>query len=497
MLKAFSRRIARSSQKLVDDTRGAILPIFAMMSLVVIVVAGAGIDYGRAINDREVMANALDAAALAVAAELSTTIMTDDEIEEMLEEVFAANLSALGLSAAAVSNMDFTVNPDEGVVSVSTSISVPTYFIGLGGIGPDSIDVASSTEVNYSKFDVELALVLDVTGSMGGDIGSLKTASQELLDTLIPEGTSESDSKVRISMIPYSEGVNLGSYASTVTNGSAGSRNCVTEREGDEQFTDATYDYDDENSDFFGGGSGSSVDRYGNVSIDSVGDCSSSSKLIPLTSDRDTLEDAIDDLSTNGRTAGQTGIAWGWYTLSPNWADLWPSDSEPAPYGSGSSSDEALKFAILMTDGDFNNFYYKYTVEEEVEAEEECEWVKTTYTYTNWKGKEKTKTEWVEECEVIKEAYTVSTEYWVEEDNESGFTGTPSVRAKAYCDAMKEKNISIYSIYFDTGGSGSPEKVMEYCADDDDSFYYADSQDELINAFGNIAKKIQSIYLAK
>ncbi|MEO9904631.1 MULTISPECIES: pilus assembly protein TadG-related protein [Alphaproteobacteria] len=477
MFMVFPRQIACSLQKFADDTRGAILPIFAVMSLVVIVVAGAGIDYGRAINDREVMVNALDAAALAVAAELSTTIMSDDEIEEMLEEVFAANLDSLGLSAAAVSNMDFTVDPDEGVVSVSTSISVPTYFIGLGGIGPDYIDVAGATEVNYSKFDVELALILDVTGSMKNDIDSLQEAAQELLDTLIPDDTSDSDSKVRISIVPYSQGVNLGSYADDVTDDVAGNGNCVTERPGAERFTDAIYNYDGEDSLFFKGAGDALI--YNGYESSPWGEACPDEKLIPLTSDREVLSDAIEDLAASGGTAGQTGISWGWYTLSPNWASLWPSDSAPAEY----SDDDVLKFAIVMTDGDFNNYF------DEVETtvtEEDCNWELLQRKNGKYKWKYVcTETETTEDV-------------WTEDYNEDATISDESaVRGLKFCEQMASNNIEVFTIYFETAGSDFGEELMEQCASEDSNFYFADSQNELVNAFGNIAKKIQSIYLAK
>lgn len=449
MFMAFSRQIACTSQKFVDDTHGAILPIFAIVGLVSIVIAGAGIDYGRAVNDREIMANALDASALAVAAELSTTIMTDEEIGEMLEEVFEANLTSLGLSVTAVSNMDFTVNPDEGVVSVSTTISVPTYFIGLGGIGPDSIEVVSSTEVNYSKFDVELSMVLDVTGSMNWAIGSLREAALELVDVLVPDGVDESDAKIRIAVVPYSVGVNLGDYADDATDGE--SSKCATERTGDEQYTDASYEAEP-----IGDGSGTYRSQ----------DCSNS-LLLPLTDNRSELIKNIKALTTDGYTAGQTGIAWGWYTLSPNWAKLWPTDSKPEAY----DNDDVIKFSIIMTDGNFNTFY-----DLETWSKSQCKSAKKKGDYDG-------------SCK------SGTNDYWVE-DSSSGYNGTSSKRARELCDAMKEKDIRLYTVYFGSSSSSAGAKVMQYCASDG-AYYQATSSADLISAFGNIAKKIQSIYLAK
>ncbi len=101
--------------------------------------------------------------------------------------------------------------------------------------------------------------------------------------------------------------------------------------------------------------------------------------MIPLTSDRDELLDAIDDLDDNGGTAGQTGVVWGWNSISPNYSDVWPLASKPEPY----DNEDVLKFAIIMTDGD-NNRYYEYIGERE-----ECDWV-----YSRRHG-------WQYECETV------------------------------------------------------------------------------------------------
>ncbi|WP_417687345.1 pilus assembly protein TadG-related protein [Roseibium sp.] len=474
MIKAVFGRFSAALRKFRDDVRGAVLPYVGLLGIVMVVVAGAGIDYGRAINEREIMAHALDAAALAVASQLSTSIMSDAEIGDMLEQTFEANLSALGYKNVALDNMTFTVDPDEGVVRVSSSINVPTYFVGLAGIGPETIPVRVNTEVNYSKFDVELTLVLDVTGSMGGDMGALKDASQELLNTLIPAGTAESDSKVRISIVPYSQGVNLGLNAATVTNGTA-TGGCVTERLAPGNFTDDAYDYkvDEEDDDpavtyYFGGGSSRCP----------------LSQLQPLTANRRTLETSITGLVANGGTAGQTGIAWGWYTLSPEWANFWPAASAPEAY----TNTDVLKFAVVMTDGDFNQQY------DYVRDGEDCsggEWQTQLVWRWTWRGwRQVEERVWVQNC--------VPRYRWNETYlSRATYNDPPATRAREICDAMADEGIEIYSIYFDTGGAGFGDDLMEACASSPRNYYTADSREDLINAFGNIAKKIQSIYLAK
>ena len=80
-------------KKLLRNERGAILPIFGVLVLMMVVIGGAAIDVSRAVNAREKLSYAIDAAALAVATDLSTSVMTDDEITQAIEDSFRANLA--------------------------------------------------------------------------------------------------------------------------------------------------------------------------------------------------------------------------------------------------------------------------------------------------------------------------------------------------------------------------------------------------------------------
>jgi Flp pilus assembly protein TadG len=71
---------------------------------------------------------------------------------------------------------------------------------------------------------------------------------------------------------------------------------------------------------------------------------------VPLTEDKAALKAHVNSLVAEGGTAGHLGLAWGWYLISPDWAGIWPTASEPRAYGAQRTS----KFVILMTDGDFN-----------------------------------------------------------------------------------------------------------------------------------------------
>jgi Flp pilus assembly protein TadG len=437
---------------LLMDRKGAVLPIFGVMVILLIVIAGVAVDVSRSVNAREKLSYALDAAALSVAADLSTSVMTNDEIEEVLSDSFEANLSGAEFLDEALTNLDFEVDSDLGMISVSSSATLNNYFIDIGGymkenLGPETFAFGTNSQVSYSRYNVEMALVVDVTGSMSGEINDLKDASEAVIDILIPDGTT--DGKVKISLVPYSVGVNLGDYAETATANL--STRCATVRNGSEQFTDASY----------------TVEPIGNGSGTYRTKKCSDSEIQPLTDDRTTLMNSIDALETDGYTAGQTGIGWGWYTLAPDWGDLWPLDSAPAVY----TDDEVLKFALIMTDGDFNTHYDLETL-----TEAQCDTMNDNDDYTGT-------------CN------TGTNDYWIEK-SEWGLYGESSQRAITLCDQMKATEIEIYSVYFGTENNSDGAKVMQACATDG-NYYQASSSADLIGAFANIAKKIQQIYLSK
>lgn len=462
MMARFSHMTFRFlTLRLFRDQKAAVLPLFGLMVIMMIVIAGAAVDISRSVNAREKLSYALDAAALAVATDLSTSVMTDAEVKDALTASFQANLAGAEFLDEAIANMTFEVDSDQGIVSVASSATLNNYFIDMGGylkknLGPETFAFGTDSQVSYSRFDVELALVVDVTGSMSSsDMQTLREASTAVVNILLPEETSESDAKVRISLVPYSQGVNLGDYAEKVKGGEfhGVSGDCVTERQNYDGnnvlLTDEPYNYysgagTPPLESFFGGGSNK---------------CSSSAKMLPLTKDRDELLTAISALKDQGGTAGQTGIAWGWYTLSPNYSNVWPADSTPESY----SEEETLKFAIVMTDGK-NNRYYPY--------QQGCKWHKIS-------GK------WREYCD----------EFYEKPEGET-YNNVSSTRSRDLCAAMRDAGIEIFGVYFGTGSSSVGAKNMQSCASSG-NYYQATSSSELINAFANIAKKIQQIYISK
>lgn len=445
-----------------QDRRGAILPFLAIVIIVIIVAAGSGLDFGRAINQRQAIARGLDAAMLAVARELSVRNMSSGEIKAYLdsnyEAYFGANAEGSGIKGATVVIDAPKINTETRKIEVSASSRVPTYFIHLAGFGPDALNVSVSAQAVYPK-SVEAALVLDVTGSMGGSkIQALRTAAATFVNTLVPPDAVSTNEKVKIAVVPYASGVNIGTARATLaTKGANASRtsytDCVTERDGAQAYTDASYITASVGPGAQQAGYNSGYYKSGSNVYSSSGFVCPNAELVPLTLDPGSSSKAgtplhtISKLSASGNTAGQTGVAWGWYTLSNAWSGLWPADSKPAPY----TDERVLKYMLLMTDGDFNTYFDGPT---KVKG--------TTYD-------------------------------WIAQLN-----GTESTnRAISLCSAIKKTGIKIITVGFQIGSLANAKKVMSQCASSPADYYLAEDDAELNARFSAIANQIKTTYLSR
>jgi Flp pilus assembly protein TadG len=456
----FNAKTARM-RAFAEDRAGAILPLFAVVLVFVIVAAGAGIDFARAVNQRQSLARGLDAAMLAVARELSIRNMSEGEIRSFLDEnyaaYFGANGQGSGVSGATVTIEEPQINTQTRQIAVAASASVPTFFIGLGGLGPKKLDVSVNAQAVYPK-SVEAALVLDVTGSMGGSkIRALRDAAEAFVNTLVPPDSADANEKVRIAVIPYASGVNIGSTRATkATGGWNASRNsftyCVTERGGAQAYTDASYTTAVVGPGTVRSGNKRGYYKSGNSVRSSSGFVCPNAELVPLTLDPGSSSKSgtplhtIANLQASGNTAGQTGVAWGWYTLSSRWSGLWPSTSRPAP----ESDERVLKYMLLMTDGEFNTYFQPARI-----RGVDYDWLAHTG------GSESTN------------------------------------RAIRLCKAAKDEGIRIITVGFQIGGNSNAKKVMEECASTPSDYYLAEDDEELIERFAAIANQIKTTYLAR
>ena len=212
---------------------GNIALMFGLTSVILVGLVGTAIDTSRAVHAGNRTAAALDAAALAAAKALNTQDLTDAAIRQIAQATFDANTKN-NKDGTTFDGLTMSVNRDAGSVQLSINVQVETTFTKV--LNFDKIDVARSVTAVYKMKDVELSMMLDVSGSMSGQkIADLRLAATDVVDILIPEN---SNGKSKIGIAPYSTSVNAGAYANIVTNGN--SQGCVSERSGAAAFTDAS-----------------------------------------------------------------------------------------------------------------------------------------------------------------------------------------------------------------------------------------------------------------
>ncbi|MFO1090972.1 MAG: TadE/TadG family type IV pilus assembly protein [Hyphomicrobiales bacterium] len=362
-----------------SSTAGNVSLIFGLAIVPLIWAVGASIDYKRAADDRAQLQKALDAGALAAGALKSTDATANRQVvEKYLQSNIPPELMAK------VEGLTVTVAADGKVVADARGATDATL---LAAVGVGEIPYSVHTEVVRSKGNpLELALVLDNTGSMSGQkIKDLQSAATDLVNTVMIPNVD-----VKISVVPFAQYVNVGtgnrnqpwmsvppdSKTSTTTYQCSQVRdvlstyNCVTKpvtqtscndgvctsktvNQTTCQYTYGPYYQKCQNvtstvTQTWNGCAGSRAYPL-NVRDDTPGtpypgimNVSCPSTLTPLTSTKATVTSALSKMVATGETYIPAGLVWGWATLSPD-----APFTEAVPY----SQKTTKKAMVLMTDG--------------------------------------------------------------------------------------------------------------------------------------------------
>jgi Flp pilus assembly protein TadG len=216
-LKAFLRR-------LISDARGNVAMLFGLSLPVLILMTVGGVDIHRASTVRVNLQDALDAAALAAA---RSPYSEAEDLQRVGLASLRANLQAYPHVILREADTAFVLN-DANVIVASSRVDVKTLVASIflppyGQFMDEYLPVGAHSEVDRSSKNVEVGLVLDITGSMSGQrIVDLKAAASQLVDIVVQD--VQTPFYTRMAIIPYSMGVNLGSYANNARGTPTGSR---------------------------------------------------------------------------------------------------------------------------------------------------------------------------------------------------------------------------------------------------------------------------------
>jgi Flp pilus assembly protein TadG len=328
------------------DQRGSVAIIFGFSLFALCGFIGLAVDASRAYSVASRTQAVLDSASLAAAKVLDVAGATDADVIAKATAFYAANLAGQKDVTAVFENLEVTPLRGSQTVSVRVDVVVPALFAGV--VGFDAFRFKRESLVNYRTKGVELAMVLDITGSMAGSkIAAMKKAAKGAVTKLLDNSSGIINTN-RVALAPFSASVNVGSFRAQVSAGpSYANDNCVIERPGSAATSDEP----------LSGGTRARVmssPGYGQpgAAADARYSCPVAA-ILPLTNIESDLTAQIDSYSADGATAGHIGMAWGWNLISPNFGSVFSGSHTPAQY----TDITTIKSVVIMTDGLFNTSY--------------------------------------------------------------------------------------------------------------------------------------------
>ncbi|MDP2355996.1 MAG: pilus assembly protein TadG-related protein [Beijerinckiaceae bacterium] len=418
-------------RRFAKDEKGSIGAIMMLGSLTMVGAISVSLDYSRMNGARSSLSAATDASALAAAQAPEANRQT------IAREVFDANYrdSADLTSFEAIS---FKRGNDE-VMSVKATASVKMTL--SQAIGYSSAPVGATSEVVVGNdADLQIALVLDVTGSMSGTrLTDLKASASNMVNTLFSR--LQRANQVKIAVVPFSEYVNIGMdnrNAGWVSN--AADYTTTAESCGWVKVKSQTiWQCKDVVTEFKWSGCVGSRDyplnvrdeNYGNKAVPAVHNVNCTTAMLPLTAIKTNVLDRINGLAATGNTYIPAGAMWGWAALSPGEPFNEPTDPQR----------DTKRYLVLMTDGENT--------------------ISPSYPYHN-----------------------------------SGSVATANTLTAEVCANVKAAGIQVFSIAFQVTTS-SVKTLLTNCASSSDRFFDATSATQLSDAFDAIARQMTNLRIAK
>ena len=356
-------------------TRGNVALMAALAAIPLIGAAGVAVDLAQKNSAEARLQAVVDAAILAGASHSSDK---PSDIENAIKIAARANNKDSHIDLGKSLKIHLS---NDGTLRVEASGKHPTTLSSL--LGVKEMPIHAMAEARRSQSGAEIALVLDVTGSMAGTkIDALKAAARDFVTETTKANSNRPDS-VKLSIVPYNKYVNVGlanrnaswidvpadSTEDVCANWttSTNPRNCRMEtvtftQDGVSQTQQQEICDYDQVSEYkclpvtksWNGCVGSREHPW-NVRDDRPGiripglmehQANCPNEITPLTSNTAQLINNIKALPAWGDTYIPAGLIWGWRTLSNS-----------APYSEGLSDAEARqknvnKHVVLMTDGE-------------------------------------------------------------------------------------------------------------------------------------------------
>ncbi|MEP4037267.1 MULTISPECIES: pilus assembly protein TadG-related protein [unclassified Pseudophaeobacter] len=501
-----------------DDDGAMTYPTIAFL-LMMLGIGGIGVDFMRMERDRTHLQATLDRAVLA-AADLDQTLDGKLVVQDYL------NKAGLGeyYSPENVVVDDATLGRKSVSASVTSTFEAHLLKFSNGSDMP----IYAASKAEESIDNLEISLVLDVSGSMRGSrLSNLKVAAKDFIETMV---ANTEDGKMSISIVPYATQVSVSDdlMAQFNTTGVNAFANCINFDGSDFNTTamplSATYERTMHFDPWY---------RYrktplGNYHINNeVCDTENYREVLVMEKDETKLKNFIQALQAWGNTSIDIGMKWGTALLDPSTqpaiANLTTGSDVPdvfsnRPFAHNDPDADTLKIVVLMTDGQNTSQYFidspyrSGASDIYYDTRRTDEWGYSYYNayrssskkyyqrYTGrWEYDPRGGSNYAHRL-TYPELFSYTSVRWVRDYLvnrsfvEAHGNSTKNARTKAICDAAKAQGITVYTIGFEAPSNG--RAVLRDCASTDAHFYDVDGL-EIKEAFKSIATSIRQLRLTQ
>ena len=369
------RTMCESRGKCFRQSEAGSLTIFSIfIFILLLMMAGMAVDLVRHERERVKIQNTIDTAVVA-ASSLTQAMQTEAEVEALIKD----HASKAGIDPDIIS-VESQVNRATGnndiisrFVNARANYQMDTMFMNLMGI--ENLPGGAASGAREGTQVIEIALVLDVSGSMGGTkLDNLKTAAKEFVTTVLD---NNDPSRTLISIIPYAQQVHMNADLMTrlasefnpapvVVSNPPSHPGAIQQYMANNTASNCAH-FDDEDFDsrrLFDGAAeltgffGTWGYAYSPPSTSALWCNPTRAEMLLFQNNETALHNHIDSLSAGGWTAINYGMNWGVGVLDPSFqgvvtgmiADgLAPVSATgfPVPHG----TPDILKYVVLMTDG--------------------------------------------------------------------------------------------------------------------------------------------------